>query len=182
MILGFTGKARSGKTTASDYVVENFGFIKINFKDALIKEMRERLPDVLVHLSEMYDMTIDELFIEKPPAMRALMKNYGTEVRRGDKDSYWTDQWMESVKVQIELGNDVVTDDVRFLNEAECIKETGGAVVRIIRSDITGDTTHKSETEMDQIVVSAEIMAEKDGQDVVFNMIDELMKTYGGEE
>ena len=46
MIIGFTGLMQSGKTTASDKLIEQ-GFTKINFKDALVEELKTKFPDLL---------------------------------------------------------------------------------------------------------------------------------------
>lgn len=144
MIIGLCGFAQTGKTTVADYLNENYKFRKINFKDGLIKEMRERLPDVLNNLAEIYDTDIDRLFKEKPPAMRALMQNYGTNVRRGDDNNYWVEKWLTSARNTV--GN-IVTDDVRFTNEWEAIKNRGGILIRVERADIQSAGTHQSETE-----------------------------------
>lgn len=161
-LLAFTGKMGSGKTTACDYLIEKGGYVRVNFKDALVAEMKERLPDVLqiMAIGENWlglgDMEIQahvsQLFTDKPPLMRALMQNYGTEVRRKDDPDYWTKQYERSVKEAFAHGFNVVTDDCRFLNEAETIKGLGGKIARIERSDITSTGTHQSEVEMDKIV------------------------------
>lgn len=40
-IIGLHGKARSGKDTIADYLVEQYGFVKFGFADALYKEVAE---------------------------------------------------------------------------------------------------------------------------------------------
>ena len=142
MIIGLTGLKRSGKSTAAEYLEDNHGFRRVNFKDALVSEMLDRLPSVLLQLKEQYKMDIHELFIEKPPIMRALMQNYGTEVRRGDDPNYWVKRWLALVD------GDVVADDVRFKNEAQTIADKGGVIVRIVRHDQDDDDDqHQSEVE-----------------------------------
>lgn len=153
-VLAFTGLKGSGKSEACKYI-ESIApnVVRINFKDALVQEMKERLPDVLRRLSEQYQCTIDELFATKPPIMRELMQNYGTEVRRGDNPNYWTDQWIEAAYEENRFDHAVLVDDCRFLNEASAVRKLGGMVIRIERPDIAAHDTHQSETEMDQIAV-----------------------------
>lgn len=150
MLLGFTGLAGSGKSTACQMVQDALEDTKrINFKDALIAEIRSNFPLFLVLLAEKYDESVDWLFENKPPEFRAFMQNYGTELRRGPNPEYWTDQWKGAVLMNQQYH--IVTDDVRFLNEATAVKKVGGIIVRIIRTDITNTGSHQSETEMSQI-------------------------------
>lgn len=157
-LIAFTGKKRSGKSTCADWLV-NKGFKKLNFKDALIAEIKTNFPDLL--------KVIGDDFENKTDAMRALMQNYGTEVRRKDNEYYWIEQWIESY-LPIENDN-VVVDDCRFLNEASVIKNFDGIIIRVIRHGFNGDE-HQSETEQDSISPDYEIVAET---------LDELYKKLG---
>lgn len=153
-LYAFIGFKLSGKSTAAKYY-ESKGFTRLNFKDALVKEMKDNFPDLLQEIGDVetkYDRgfadqieTVDDLFTYKPPLMRALMQNYGTDVRRKDNDNYWTDKW--GMAYAALHPTDVVVDDVRFLNEAAEIKKYGGKIIRIVRSDITSGGDHVSETE-----------------------------------
>lgn len=156
MIIGLTGKKQNGKSTAAQYIAEKYGFVRLNFKDALVAEIKAGFPNVLEAIIEMmersaYDgmnpWTVDRLFRDKPPVFRALMQNFGTEVRRVDNMDYWVVKWMkEAAKHQ-----NIVVDDVRFLNEAQAVRDMGGIVIRISRADYPNADTHVSETEMDMI-------------------------------
>lgn len=176
-IIAFTGRMGSGKSTAADYLVEKHGFVKVNFKDALVKEMKERFGGTLKAIyeatgetwigdNEMYDW----LFKVKPPIMRALMQNYGTEVRRGDHPLYWVKKW----KKEAEAHKNVVVDDCRFLNEAEAVLGMSG---RIIRLDMDGSSqsNHISETEMDSIPASINIKTEKGGQEKLYEELEKIL-------
>ena len=160
MIYGLTGYKQSGKSEAAKHLA-NKGFTRLNFKDALVAELKDNFPDLLHQIADVQlygdvisvakpKVTVDWLFEEKPPLMRALMQNYGTDVRRKDDPNYWVKQW-EYAYADLHP-TDVVVDDVRFLNEAEAIRKMGGKIIRIVRSDIQNGGSHVSETEQDQIV------------------------------
>ena len=181
MIYGLTGKARHGKSTAVGMLKEiDNSVIQINFKDALIKELRQNFPELLQEIVVAYDgqFSIDELFINKPPLMRALMQNYGTDVRRKDNPNYWVEQWAKDVDKQTK---DVVTDDVRFQNEADAIKLRGGIVAKIIKEGAEEvNSSHASETEMDSIEVDYVVSVPAGQHDVLRKEIESIHKMNHG--
>lgn len=147
-LIGLIGFKQSGKTTAAEHL-ESKGFERINFKDCLIDEIKQNFPDLLNEIKDNMElrglpMSIDELFLTKPPLIRTLMQNYGTDVRRKDDSNYWVNEYLNKI---ISTPGSIVTDDVRFLNEADAIKNNGGKLIRIIREDITSGGDHVSETE-----------------------------------
>mgnify|MGYP006351879841 CR=1 FL=1 len=148
-IIGLCGFARSGKSTVAQHLVDNHKFEKVNFKDGLVSEMRERLNNTLLAIAKEYsqhdptEWDIERLFFDKPPIMRALMQEYGTEVRRADNKNHWVKTWIRSIMDK----NLIVVDDVRFQNEYDAVKDMGGIIIRVKRSDITTGGDHQSETE-----------------------------------
>lgn len=183
MIIGLVGFKQVGKSTAAKHL-EGRGFVRINMKDALVAEIKKNFPDLLREIFTHTDLygdlenhpdlqSTDDLFEFKPPLMRALMQNYGTEVRRGDNDSYWTDQWKEAVENC--SSSHIVVDDVRFLNEAEAVKEQGGIIVRLTRPDISTGGDHSSETEQLQIVADHTIECEAGGHGALYNALDKII-------
>ena len=176
MLIGFTGLAQSGKSTACNYILEKYPtFVKVGFKDAIVGEMRENFSLLLEHMADIYLMSVDELFTKKPPLMRKLMQCYGTEVRRGDDPEYWIKLWMEGVSNCKDNGQDVVCDDVRFLNEAAAILGMGGYLVRIKRPDVTHTGDHQSETEMMELEVDYTIEVEPGDLDGLYREVDNLL-------
>jgi hypothetical protein len=157
-LIAFTGFKQSGKTTASRHLQDKYGYQLHNFKDGLIKELKEKFPDLLREMLGMEKSlflgceNIDDLFTLKPPLMRALLMNYGTEVRRAEDEDYWVLQWkLGLVEHMMADRRAIVVDDVRFVNESEAIKAWGGTIIRIVRTDITSGGEHVSETEMLEI-------------------------------
>jgi hypothetical protein len=174
MIIGICGLKGSGKSEVAKYLAETHGFKRVNFKDALVGEMKERLPDTLASLSAVYSLTVDELFQVKPAVMRALMQNYGTEVRRKDDADHWVKQWQATVK---ETSGNIVVDDVRFFNELSAIVEADGVLIRIVRPDIKSSDTHQSETEQQKFIEDFTIEAEYGNLLSVHKQIEQILAT-----
>lgn len=194
MIYAFIGLKGSGKTTACNYLKTKLPDVKhINFKDALIREIKENFPDVLrliaeyqyrggygFHPDDNVDELIDLLFIEKPPLIRTLMQNYGTELRRKENPNYWVDRWNESVAKVAEvqdgkISTNIVCDDVRFVNEYDAVKALGGITIRLIRADIVATDGHQSETEQASLVANYTIECEKDNLDKLYTALDDIL-------
>ncbi len=195
MIIGLIGFKQVGKSTAAKYLEEKYGFVRHNMKDALIAEIKQNFPDLLEEIQRQYIdwefegmedgeiLTVGSLFKYKPPLMRALLQNYGTEVRRGDNDNYWTGQWWDTVmhypKGEVRQGlqpkYSVVTDDVRFLNEAKVVKDADGILIRLTRPDITTGGSHASETEQLEIEADYTIEAVPGDHEHLKRKLDEIM-------
>ena len=176
MIIGLIGFKQSGKSTAAKYLEDTYGFARHNFKDALVAEVKQNFPDLLREIALDWPLpenaTTDDLFVTKPPLMRALLQNYGTEVRRRDNDNYWVSKW----KVGSYKDNDIVVDDVRFINEAQAVKDRGGILIRIVRDDITTGGSHTSETEQSLIQEDHTINVQKGDFDRLYRKLDSFMK------
>lgn len=168
MILAFTGKKYSGKSAACQLVREILGETSttattINFKDALVKEITKNFPKLLEEIWAIEGEAVQDmhdLFRQKPPLLRSLMQNYGTEVRRGDDPEYWIKQWKSKVTYTDGI---ILCDDVRFLNEAAAVKDFDGIIIRLNREDNDSLDSHISETEMDKIEADHTIYVKEEG-------------------
>lgn len=166
-IVGITGKKGHGKTTAARALMED-GFEHICFADPL-KQVA----------AIVYGLTEDEMTIlalkEKPldrwpyKSPRELLQYIGTEMFR----AYLPETWTKAFERRCEPFDKVVCSDLRFLNEAECLRImqtppeqldlfetwTDVVVLRVVdprwATDGDEDSTklHSSETEMDKIEV-----------------------------
>ncbi len=160
MRIGLSGKIGAGKDAVAARLVERWGYQIIRFSDALKEEVLERLPGTLSALHEFSGHAHeasscsraarpgcirDMVYNRKPQGVRELLQEYGTQVRRSDSPTYWSEQWTLRVKGAAPL---IAAPDVRFPNEAEALAQVGGVLWRIVRpGTVKGE--HESETLMD---------------------------------
>lgn len=149
IIIGFGSKARNGKDTAGEAIVQHYatqsellrlhglqGGLKVSivkFAEAVYKEAKEQ-----------HGMT------EKDPV---LLQNIGMARRTEDKN-YWINKAFEAIPQGMDI---VIFTDVRFQNEAERIKSEGGCLIEVVR--LNADSTryyskdrpadHPSEIDLD---------------------------------
>lgn len=176
-IFAFTGRKSNGKTTASQYLMERIRTTadepvlveRINFKDSLIEELTRNMPQMLSSFSEMYEMSISDLFREKPPLMRKLMQDYGL-MRRAEDIDYWVSRLEK--KISKSQANYIIIDDVRFLSEQEAINKVGGKLYKIIREGQEVTDHHATEREID--LIECEEIRAKDKEEL-FNQLDKIL-------
>jgi hypothetical protein len=152
LILAFGNKARHGKDTAGEAVVNHFIFQRsilqrhygakqvrpaamlYKFADALYKECRE-----------LHGMT------EKDSP---LLQRVGT-ARRYENYDYWADKCF--AQIDREQPDVAVITDIRYKNEARGVKARGGFIINVSRMNPDGtpyvdpsrDATHSSEVDLD---------------------------------
>lgn len=116
-IIGLTGQAYSGKTTAAKYL-EGKGFKRIAFADPL-KELA----------IEYFGITAEDAFINKPPQVRTLLQGIGSLIREQFDEHYFIQEMVNRIRYSDALL--FVIDDVRFANEADIIRQMGGVLIRM---------------------------------------------------
>ena len=140
LIIGFAGKARSGKDTAGAYLVDNYQFLRYSFAQPLKDATK-----IMFHLT---DKQIENK--EKPAepwgrSPRELYQKVGTDIARNIDVNVWVKG--ADIFRQDNPGRSIVITDVRFSNEAFWIREQGGIVV-FLESKTRGiheHTGHSSE-------------------------------------
>ena len=132
MLVGITGYAGPGKTTAAGSLMQN-GYYRLRFADP-IKEM--------VAILGLTSGQLDGDQKEEPTALlggkspRYAMQTLGTEWGRNlVSPTIWIDILRRRAQEMRVVGQPVVVDDVRFPNEAEAIKEVGGFLIRVVRPE-----------------------------------------------
>ena len=152
MLIGLTGRKRSGKSTAARYLVESYGFTELVLANEL-KSMAYDVNPVVgydeisggvvpVYLAEVVDAYGWEAVKDLYPEARRFLERLGTE---GVRNHLGEDAWVDRVEPQIEdIRSDdvhhrngeltpIVVSDVRFENEAEMVVRNGGVIVEINR-------------------------------------------------
>lgn len=155
-IVGLAGYATSGKDTVASMLVKNRGFVKIAFADLLRQAVRALNPIVAYQSLFPTEIRVRDALVAygydeskvKFPEYRRLLQAMGTEVGREIfGEDFWVDYTMR--KVHSLEANFVVIPDVRFFNEAQAIRNTGGEVIRIDRLRTTAVNEHISEHALD---------------------------------
>ncbi|WP_308583439.1 deoxynucleotide monophosphate kinase [uncultured Pseudomonas sp.] len=146
LLIGLTGKARSGKSTAAEHLVGTYLLEKYAFADPL----RDGLMAIF-NLDPTYfegDRKEQPLvWLDRSP--RQLMQSMGTEWAR---NTVHPDVWVKLAEQNLDymtraLGAVLgfVVSDVRFENEADLIRQRGGTVIHISRKDAQAVNPHISE-------------------------------------
>lgn len=152
VLIGLTGLAGAGKTTAANFLEREFGFVRPHIGLPLKNMLRSLLRDagVPADLIERYvdgDLkreVIPELAVTSTYAQQTLGTEWGRDCIRAD---LWLGLWLGRVDKILAAGGRVAQESVRFPNEAAEIQKRGGLLIRIVgRGGIEG--AHESETHL----------------------------------
>jgi len=155
MLIGLSGKIGCGKSYLANYFInENPEYVKMGFADVLKEECSETYNyfNEWNYHEEGKGMVVNHPDLpRKNMTVREILQWHGTDYRRAQDPDYWVRQ-MINVLLMEEIPTGVIIDDVRFVNEAEMIRESGGLLIRIgpypeWRPGKFAE--HKSETELD---------------------------------
>ena len=151
-VIGLAGHIGVGKSMIANYLVRKHGFHECSFSTALkwevLRNFRRTLHAYvkLAHPTMPLNISVTHmLFDQRDEVTRALLQEYGTEVRRAQDPDYWVKLWRNSITVNYD--RPIVAADVRFPNEAEAIRREGGQVWLVTRPERVGDY-HSSETSL----------------------------------
>lgn len=133
-VIGLGHRRGVGKDTLARILVEEHGFVRLAFADALTAVLLSMRP----YLHPLITDAISELGIEEakrsPIPVRDALIDLGNTVRAHISP----DAWVLAVMRQIDKvpdGRFVITD-VRFPNEVRAIKDRGGQVFRVDRLSV----------------------------------------------
>lgn len=140
MIIGFTGKAGSGKDTAADYLVTHHGFVKLSFAGPLKAMLAAGGMPEPKHREEKEALVPGFLFTWREAAQKL-----GTEWGRSLDLEIWL-KMMEQQIVQSQSHN-IALSDLRYENEAAMVRRLGGVVVHMAgaQADLGVNAGHASE-------------------------------------
>lgn len=144
MILGLAGATGSGKDTIARCLVTERGFTIHRFSDALKREVATTLSGTLdAYVREHFGAGLVEregvdalvsrlLHHERTPVTRALLQEWGTDLRRAEDADYWV-RHLTATLVDRNLFVPIAIPDVRFENEARLVRTLRGHLVRVHR-------------------------------------------------
>lgn len=159
MLIGiYSPAAGCGKSTLADYLIEQHGFTRLSFAEPLKDMTRVLLENFGYTPADAYHMTHVNKHAPIPEIdpridARHLLRTIGTEWGRTCVHTdIWLRCWSARYLNLIASGlNNVVVDDMRFLNEATHIDMYGGELWCINRPGTKRDTTHASEGGLDDL-------------------------------
>lgn len=147
MLIGFTGKKQSGKTTATAVLVKH-GYTPIAFSAPMKSFITLLLldcgstPQEIDFYMQNKEVVIPTLGV----TMRVILQTLGTDWGRNlIHEDLWIFPAQRQLDALIESGSDVVIEDIRFENEAKFVRDNGGHVVHIHRETGYADV-HVSES------------------------------------
>lgn len=173
MIIGFTGRKRSGKDTAAAALIVN-GHTRLSFAGP-IKLMIRALLEYQGLGPEMIERMLEGDLKEVPTpylggrSPRYAMQTLGTEWGR---DLMASNLWADILINTSGLFEEVVVSDVRFPNEVEKLKGVGAKVIRVIRPGNPTNDNHPSEAQIDDLPVDYEIVNDGAIEDLHAKVLD----------
>lgn len=140
-IIAFAGKARSGKSTAADFMVAANGGYRYNFADPIYDMLATIGMDFRQQFWQDHKNNIIPAIGRTP---RELMQTLGTGWGRNMvNENLWITLAQQKL---LKLGPGMVISDARFENEAQWVRKLGGMIIHINHgiAEQSGDT-HPSE-------------------------------------
>lgn len=127
IIIGISGFGGNGKTTLSDYFVQNHGFKRVSFADPIRKMlMALGLEEDDLRNPEKKNSPHPRLMGKTPvQAMEALGTGWGRNLIH---PNLWVNHFMHDGQGRPFL----ICDDVRHENEVAAIRQMGGVVVKLV--------------------------------------------------
>ena len=143
-LIGIHGRARSGKDTVANFLVENHFYLRYAFADPL-RGFVSRITGIPVE--DLIDgPTKEEIYEPLGKSPRYMMQTLGTEWGRNLINS---EIWVQAMIVKYEEAQRncvcMVVPDVRFENEASIIRKLGGQLWHITRPGTLTVNEHVSE-------------------------------------
>jgi hypothetical protein len=159
MLIGiYSPAAGSGKSTIADYLIAQHGFTRLGLAEPLKDMIRMLLENYGYNPADAYHMTHVNKHAPLPEIdpridARHLLRTLGTEWGRTCvHPDIWLRCWSARyLKLRARGLNNVVVDDMRFLNEATHIDRYGGQLWCVNRPGTERGTTHASEGGLDDL-------------------------------
>lgn len=160
ILVGIVGPKQSGKDTTVDYLVGKYGFSRYAFADPIKRGMQQMLgfTDEQLWGTDEQKEAIDPFW---GISARRMLQLVGTELFQFDIHKYtkpgefdvnrsvWVHRFKKEYdeKILVNPGLKVAISDMRFMHEAQFIRNMGGIIIKIHRPSIERKDTHASEAE-----------------------------------
>lgn len=155
-IIGISGRAGAGKDEIAK-ILRRHGYYRIAFADALKGAAQDIFSLSWDQLYGNEKEIVDPRWDKSP---RQILQLLGTEAVRG---VFGEDTWIKALRFKIEALREregeayngvhtlrgFVIPDVRFVNEADAVRDWGGEVWRVERPGIVAVNAHASEVALD---------------------------------
>lgn len=167
-VVALAGLAGSGKSTAADYLVDQYGYFRLKFAGPLKAMCRAiGMTDEMLEGNQK-ELPVDWLCGRSPRyVMQRLGGDWGRDLIGPD---LWTGLFQRQANDILQAGGRVVVDDCRYDNEALLVQGMGGIVIRLVgRGGIAG--AHSSE----QITEEVDAVVHNDGS--ILDLTNRLRET-----
>ncbi len=196
-LIGLTGLAGTGKDSAAEHLVREYGFVQASFADPIRSMVLQFLEEAGIAHAWM-----TERFLKERPipglgvSARALMQTLGTEVGR----ALHPDIWVRHLHMRLGFGrfggygtargarellapihDRIVISDVRFTNEAAWLHSIGGHLVRLHRDSAPGVRLHASEQQVLDLSVHVDLWNNGPTLEGLHGLFDGVMADLGVE-
>ena len=149
-IIGLTGLAGAGKDTVRAILESDHGYIGLGFADPIRNMLRTLLTD-----NGFSELWMEERALKEQPiptlgkSYRELAQTLGTEWGRATLgQDFWlriAQAYIDQIRVQFRGAVEFCISDVRFTNEAEWVRSSGGVIWRVERPGTQAVRGHVSE-------------------------------------
>lgn len=178
-MIGLVARARAGKDTLAEFLVEDHGFTRFAFADPLkdafaayhgiprcwcdgVDEEGRPLDRETMMVSYRYA----DCGGTSGMSIRQGLQRFGTELGRNTfGEDFWVLRLADRIEQHIEeTGNTrIVITDCRFENEVLLVQSAGGIVVGIVRDEVAEVAAHSSEALAGRLDEVADYVAENNG-------------------
>jgi hypothetical protein len=161
VLIGITGRAGAGKTTAAEYLRRRYDFECIAFADALKDCLALLLADrgidhAVLHEPQFKSVPLDAMHDTSARHLMQSLGDWGRQIAKG----FWVHQLAHRAGMAghgAPVHDRICITDVRYPNEEEWLLHQGGALLRITRQAAGRNDSHSSEQWADSLLAHASI-------------------------
>lgn len=179
-LIGLVGYAGTGKDTVRHLLETEHGFVGLAFADPIRAMLRalfttNGIDEKYIDERDHKEATIEDLLTAQPVTYRQMAQTLGTEWGRNLSPDFWLQIAGAFIAEQRRRGERLfVISDVRFINEAQWIKDAGGELWHVHRPGVAAVRPHASEAEIAHIEVDR-VIDNSGSLDDLWSRVDDVM-------